>query len=135
VFEVPGIGTVEILETALTGMYLVEAIVGAGRLIVLDSVVSGTAAPGTVRELTERDLAGARGGSPHGIGLLEALDLARALGLQAPVDVRFVTVEAGDSVTIGGAMTARVSEAVDLVVDRAIAIIGQGRSGALPMVQ
>jgi len=125
-FELPRVGPVEVVETALTGMYLLEAVVGASRLIVVDTVVTGATDPGTMLELKERDLAGPRGGSPHYIGLLETLDLARALGLDVPADVVFVAVEAGDYMTVGGEMTAPVRAAVPGVVERAMALIKGG---------
>ena len=122
-FELPRVGPVEVVETALTGMYLLEAVVGASRLIVVDSVVTGTTDPGTVFELKESDLAGPRGGSPHYIGLLETLDVARALGLDVPADAVIVAVEAGDYKTVGGGMTAPVGAAVPVVVERVMALI------------
>jgi hydrogenase maturation protease len=120
-FDLPSAGRVEVLETALTGMYLLEAVVGASRLVVVDSVLSGTAEPGTVLDLAEADLDVPRGGSPHYIGLLEALDLARALGLAVPSEVAIVAIEVGDATTVGGAMTAPVAAAVPLVVERVMA--------------
>ncbi len=129
-FELPRVGPVEVIETALTGMYLLESVVGAARLIVLDTIVTGASEPGTVVELQEEDLVGPRGGSPHYIGLLETLDLARALGLDVPADVVIVAVEAGDYMTVGGAMTVPVGAAVPVVVERALALI-QGRE-AMP---
>ena len=125
-FELPRVGPVEVVETALSGMYLLEAVVGASRLIVVDTVVTGATDPGTVLELKESDLAGPRGGSPHSVGLLETLDLARALCLAVPADVVFVAVEAGDYRTVGGQMTAPVEAAVPVVVERAMALIQSG---------
>jgi len=125
-FEIPGVGPVEVVETALTGMYLLELVVGASRLIVIDTVVTGATDPGTVLELQESDLDGPRGGSPHYIGLLETLDLARALGLDVPADVVIVAVEAGDYTTVGGEMTAPVGAAVPVVVEKAMALIQGG---------
>lgn len=125
-FELPRVGLVEVVETALTGLYLLEAVVGASRLIVVDTIATGATEPGTVLELQESDLAGPRGGSPHYIGLLEALDLARALGLEVPADVVVVAVEAGDSMTVGGEMTRPVWAAVPVVVARAMALIEGG---------
>jgi hydrogenase maturation protease len=122
-FELPGVGPVEVMETALTGMYLLEAVVGASRLIVVDTVVTGATEPGTVIEMTESDFTGPYGGSPHYIGLLETLDLARALGLDVPTGVHIVAVEAGDFRTVGGEMTAPVAAAVPVVVERAMALI------------
>jgi hydrogenase maturation protease len=125
-FELPRVGPVEVVETALSGMYLLEAMVGASRLIVVDTVVTGATDPGTVLELRESDLAGPRGGSPHYIGLLETLDLARALRLEVPADVVLVAVEAGDHTTVGGEMTAPVGAAVPVVVDRVMALLQGG---------
>jgi hydrogenase maturation protease len=123
-FDHPRAGVVEVVETALTGMYLLEAVVGASRLIVVDSVVTGSAEPGTVEVLGEEDFAGApAGGSPHYIGLFEALDLARGLGLDVPDEVVIVAVEAGDYFTVGGGMTAAVGAAVPVVVDRVLALL------------
>jgi hydrogenase maturation protease len=128
-FDLPSVGRVEVLETALTGMYLLEAVVGASRLVVVDSVLSGTAEPGAVLELAEADLDVPRGGSPHYIGLLEALDLARALGLAVPSEVAIVAVEVGDAMTVGGPMTAPVVAAVPDVVDRVMAhVVGAAES-------
>lgn len=123
-FDHPRAGVVEVVETALTGMYLLEAVVGASRLIVVDSVVTGSAEPGTVEVLGEEDFAGApAGGSPHYIGLFEALDLARSLGLDVPDEVVIVAVEAGDFFTVGGGMTAAVGAAVPVVVERVLALL------------
>jgi hydrogenase maturation protease len=130
-FELPRVGPVEVVETALTGMYLLETVVGASRLIVVDTVVTGATDPGTVLELRESDLDGPRGSSPHYIGLLETLDLARALGLDVPADVVIVAVEAGDYKTVGGEMTAPVRAAVPVVVEGAMALIqGEARVSA-----
>jgi hydrogenase maturation protease len=123
-FDHPRAGVVEVVETALTGMYLLEAVTGASRLIVVDSVVTGSAEPGTVEVLGEEDFADApAGGSPHYIGLFEALDLARGLGLDVPDEVVIVAVEAGDFFTVGGGMTAAVGAAVPVVVDRVLALL------------
>jgi hydrogenase maturation protease len=122
-FAHSGAGAVEVMETALTGMYLLDAVVGARRLIVVDTVVTGKVEPGTVLLLGEGDLVGARGGSPHYIGIFETLDLARALGLATPGEVAIVAVEAGDFSTVGGEMTPPVASAVPAVVDQVLRLI------------
>ena len=122
-FRHPRAGVVEVVETALTGMYLLEAVVGAGRLIVVDTVVTGSTPAGSVRVLAEGDFAGPSGGSPHYVGLFETLELARALGLAAPEEVVIVAVEAEDYLTVGGSMTASVGAAVPEVVEQVLALL------------
>ncbi len=131
-FELPRVGTVELVETALTGMYLLDVVVGSSRLIVIDSVVTGTVDPGTVLELREHDLDGPRGSSPHYIGLLETLDLARALDMDVPADIVIVAVEAGDYWTVGGSMTDGVGASVPAVVERAMALIEDDATAPAP---
>lgn len=129
-FDHPQAGTVEVVESALTGMYLLEAVVGASRLIVVDTVVTGSAEPGTVAVLGEEDFTTAPGGSPHYVGLFEALELARGLGLDVPADVIIVAVEAGDHLTVGGEMTAPVGAAVPVVVEQVMALLSGVVAGA-----
>lgn len=125
-YELPSVGRVELVETALTGMYLLDVVVGASRLIIVDSVVTGTSDPGTVLELREQDLDGPRGTSPHYIGILEMLELARGLRFDVPDDVLILAVEAGDYWTVGGSMTDGVGASVPMVVERAMAMIQGG---------
>ena len=122
-FRHPRAGTVEVVETALTGMYLLEAVVGASRLIVIDTVVTGASPPGSVQVLAEDDFTGPPGGSPHYIGLFETLQLARGLGLPVPGEVVIVAVEAADYLTVGGRMTASVGAAVPVVVEKVVALL------------
>ncbi len=122
-FQHPRAGAVEVVETALTGMYLLEAVVGASRLIVIDTVVTGANPPGSVRVLTEDDFTGPPGGSPHYVGLFETLELARGLGLPVPGEVVIVAVEAADYLTVGGGMTASVGAAVPVVVEKVLALL------------
>jgi len=130
-FDHPRAGTVEVVETSLTGMYLLEAVVGASRLIVVDTVVTGSAEPGTVAVLGESDFAAVTwGGSPHYVGLFEAVGLARSLGLEVPAEVAIVAVEAGDYLTVGGGMTPPVGAAVPAVVEEVLALLDGVAAGA-----
>ena len=115
---------VEVEFTAEAGFGLVDLIEDAALLVVVDVVVTGKAAPGTVSVLRESDLTAAPGGSPHYVGLLEALALARASGLVAPDEVVFVVVEAADCLTIGGPMHPAVRAALPEVTDCVAQIVG-----------
>lgn len=122
-FRHPRAGKIEVVETALTGMYLLEAVVGAARLIVIDTVVTGVHPPGSVQVLGEMDFAHPPGVSPHYVGLFETLELARGLGLSAPGEVVIVAVEAEDYLTVGGDMSASVGAAVPAVVEKVLALV------------
>ncbi len=107
---------VEVVESAESGLRLVDYLESPS-LIVVDAVSSGDAPPGTVFVLEPGQLPAADGVSPHAIGLREALELGRALGMPMPKDVTLMAVETADCRTVGGPMHPAVAEAVSHVVD------------------
>jgi hydrogenase maturation protease len=103
---------IEVCESSTSGFDLLEYAVGAGRLLVIDTVESGAVAPGTVSVFREGDVQAVPGGSPHYVGLFEALRLGRALKLAVPDDVMIIAVEPADCLTVGGEMHPSVRAAV-----------------------
>ena len=78
---------VELFDGATAGLDLLDVMADRRRVIVIDAV-EGDTAPGTVLRLGPEDLVPRDGGgvSLHEIGLLEALTLAKRLGI-APQEV------------------------------------------------
>ncbi len=107
---------VEILHTPESGFHLLDYVLGARSLVVIDTVISGAAPPGTIHVFREDDLRTAPGGSPHAVGLQETLAVARALGLQVPENTVIFAVEAADCSTLGGAMHPAVRAAIPQLV-------------------
>lgn len=114
---------VDVVCTPESGFHLLDAVLGASRLIVVDTIQTRRAEPGTVYEVRENGLPFEPGGSPHRIGLFETLALARSLELPAPDDVTVVAVEAADCLTVGGPMDPRVEAAMPQVLGAVSAII------------
>ena len=114
---------VEVVFTPLTGFYLLEHLLDTPRLVVVDTIVSGAALPGTIRTFREEDVQTPPGGSPHYVGLFEALAAARALGLAAPGEITLLAVEAADCSTVGGAMHPAVKAALPQVVRRVLNLL------------
>lgn len=111
-------GDVEIAEVGGEPTALLAELAGAESAFLVDACTSGAAA-GTVRRfdvgqtpLPERVF----GLSTHGLGLAEALELARALGELPPRCVVYA-IE-GASFEMGTPLTPAVARAVDRVVER-----------------
>jgi hydrogenase maturation protease len=107
---------VDIVASAESGLRLLDYLLGVSRVVVVDSVHTGKAEPGTVYVLTEDDVGVMRGGSPHYVGLFEALALARKLDLPAADEMMIIAVEISDGVTVGGPMHPAVRTAIKRVV-------------------
>lgn len=108
---------VEVVCSSAGGFHLMDDMLGASHLLVIDTVLTGGANPGTVYVLREEDVQTFPGGSPHYVGLFETLALGRKLSLSAPQEVVIVAVEAADYLTVGGAMHPAVQAAVSVVVN------------------
>jgi hydrogenase maturation protease len=102
----------DVCESSASGFDLLDATLGCSRLIVVDIMQSGNAAPGTISVFREQDVQTVPGGSPHYVGLFEALRLGKALNLDVPATVTILAVEPADCRTLGGEMHPRVRAAV-----------------------
>jgi hydrogenase maturation protease len=108
----------DVVESAEAGMALLDHVHNCNRLMVVDTMVTGQAAPGTITTLRNEKFRVVPGGSPHYVGLFEALQLAGKLGLQVPEEVTIFVVEAADTLTVGGPMTPAVEAAMPNVLEQ-----------------
>jgi hydrogenase maturation protease len=111
-------GPVDVRETSVHGVALLDLLTGYDRAILIDAVRTGRHPPGTVLALDPASLSAACAPSPHYAGLPEVLALARALDLEFPSRISIVAVEVADPFTIDGAVTPAVRDAVPEVCRR-----------------
>ena len=122
------LGDTEIVESAETGFYLLDHVLGCARLLVVDTIRTGTMPPGTILRLQEQDIQATPGSSPHYVGLFETLSVARQLGLPAPAEVLILAVEAEDLTSIGHPMTPAVERAASEVLQQIEAELQSGKT-------
>jgi len=103
---------VEVVSTPESGFHLLDYVLNVQRLVVVDTVLTGAAAPGTIYAFYDHELQGVPGSSPHYVGLNETLALARQLDLKVAEEVVFLAVEACDCKTLGGEMHPAVAAAI-----------------------
>ncbi len=117
-------GRIEVVSSSAAGFHLLDHVMGAERLLVVDVMQTGRAPAGTLYAIREENVEVVHGGSPHYTGLFEMLAVARQLGLEAPTEVLILAVEAADCLTVGGAMHPAVEDAVARVTDLIVAAAG-----------
>jgi hydrogenase maturation protease len=111
---------VEVIEAEMAGIDILDLMEGAHMVILIDAACSGQA-PGTVHRLNAS--AGPIGAqifprSSHALGPIDALELARAMGV-LPATIIVYGVEAGNTET-GQLLSAPVAKALDEVVERIV---------------
>jgi hydrogenase maturation protease len=108
---------VEIVFTSETGLHLLDHVVGVRSLIVVDTIETGQARPGTIFEFRPGELATFPGNSPHAIGMFDVLDLAIQLSLPVPEYMLVLAVESNECFTLGESISPQVRASIPNVLN------------------
>lgn len=104
---------VVVREAGEVGMALLEELAGFEAALILDTVQTGKAPPGTVHRFTLDQLSPVLAPSPHWAGLPEVRTWAEAMELPFPRHVVVLAVEASDLLTVGGRLSPEVGASLD----------------------
>lgn len=118
--KLAGLEGVEVVETALHGVALLDLFLGFDKAVLVDAIQTGKVAPGTLVEVDPDGLAAVAAPSPHYAGVPELLAIAKQLDLDFPSQIRIFAVEAEDLYTIGGAVSPAVQKSLGDLVDRVV---------------
>lgn len=110
----------DVVESALSGMALLDLFVGYDKAIIIDAIKTGRCAPGTICVLSPNDLGAVLAPSPHYAGLPELMAVARQLQLEFPKEIKIFALEVEDPYTIGQAMSEPVQRALAELVQRVV---------------
>jgi hydrogenase maturation protease len=116
-YELVGGEDVDLVEAAVAGMQTVQLLSGYDRAVVID-VVQDEASVGEVWRLDTDDLENVSSTSSHGIGLGQALRLARLMGLPVPEQILIYAIAAADTSTFGETLTPQLGKALPAIVRR-----------------
>ena len=111
-------GQADVAVSNLSGIALLEVLVGYDKAVLIDAVQTGNARPGTIRELSPDDLGRVIAPSPHYAGVPEMLALAGQLDLEFPSEIRIYAVEVADAYTVGGPVSPAVSASLETLTER-----------------
>jgi hydrogenase maturation protease len=111
----PGI---DVRETTEMGLALLDFITGYSVVVIVDSIQTGRAAPGTLHEVDPAALQQLTGRTPHFVGVSETLALGRQLGLPMPEQVKIFAIEVEDPFTLGTVLSPALQAALPEIVAR-----------------
>jgi hydrogenase maturation protease len=118
--ESPLPDSVEVVQSEVGGLRLLELVRGFTRVIIIDALRSPVESgrhPGEVYRYEAKDFKGGhRYGSAHSIGLDAALEIGHKLGYDMPEDVTVFAIEAEDVETFGEELSPPVAEAAERVI-------------------
>ena len=108
---------IDLVEAAVAGMQTVQLLSGYDRAVIID-VVQDEARVGEVWRLDARELESGSATSSHGIGVGQAMRLARLVGLPLPEEILIYAIAAADTSTFGESLTPQLGQAMPSIVRR-----------------
>jgi hydrogenase maturation protease len=94
------------------GLVLLDLISGYDELVLIDSIQTTRAPPGTLHLFELADFAVGPLRSPHFLGVSETIAFGKALGIPMPARVRVYGIEVADPFTLGTRMTLELESAL-----------------------
>lgn len=105
-------------ECCLSGLALLDVIVGYDRLVIVDTIKRPSPVPGRIHLLGEKDVRSLPGPSPHYVSIPQAIEIGRRLGLHVPSEIQIVAVEAKNMNTLGEGLSQEMREKLPAIVRR-----------------
>jgi len=109
----------DFVDTPEHGIVLLDYFMGYEKAIVVDAMLTGEHAPGTIVEINPAELRYTPAPSPHFTGLPELFSIAKQLGIEFPQEVKIIAIEIENPLTLGGEMSESVKGAFDEFVSLA----------------
>jgi hydrogenase maturation protease len=121
-------GETDVIESCVTGLALLDLLIGYDRVVIIDAIHTGRFPPGAIRELRSCDLSPVAAPSPHYAGLPEMFALSESLDLEFPEEVAILAVEAQDPYNIGGRLSPFVAKSIPDLIGRVRALVRHWRT-------
>jgi len=107
---------IDFLECSLTGLALLDVIVGYDTLVIIDTIKSTMPEPGKICLLDGSELRYIPGPSPHYVSIPQMIEMGRQLGLKVPSQIKIIAVEAKDLYNLGEGLTPEMNKAIPRII-------------------
>lgn len=112
---------ITVLETNVSGLSLLDIIIGYDKVIIVDAIQTVGGKPGDIYQLTPDALKVSRhAASPHDVNLVTALDLGKKLGLSMPQEIVIFAIEVADVTTFSEECTPELKPVIPVCVETVI---------------
>jgi len=118
--------SVDLLECSLTGLSLLDVIIGYDDLIIIDTIKRANPVTGRMTLMTDDDIRSIPGPSPHYVSIPQTLVIGRQLNQKVPTRIQILAVEAKNMFVLGEGLTDKMKETLPELVERTIALVLQG---------
>lgn len=119
---------VDFEECSLSGLALLDVVVGYDTLILVDTIKKSNPVTGKVHILEEKDLRYIPGPSPHYVSIPQTLEIGRKMKLKVPSRIRIIAVEAKNLYNLGESLSEEMRIAIPVIAGEVKRILKEERS-------
>ncbi|HBY63301.1 MAG TPA: hypothetical protein DEH78_26055 [Solibacterales bacterium] len=105
----------DVREARAGALDLLDLLPGYERAILVDCLVTADPRPGRIHRLGLASMPAGGWTTPHDIGIAEAFELGRQMGIPMPEEVEIIAIEAAPPAVLTDALTPAVQAAVETV--------------------
>jgi len=109
---------VEFEECSISGLSLLDVIIGYDRLIIIDTIKKSNPIPGKVTLMKESELRSIPGPSPHYVSVPQAIEIGRHIGEKVPSQIDIIAVEAKNLYHMGEGLTEEMTRAIPEIIQK-----------------
>lgn len=111
----------DVIEASAAGFRVVDEIIGYERLILLDSIKTGEAEPGTFYKLDFSEFETTlHHTSPHDVSLFKAFEIMKQQGADLPSEIKIYAVEVTDTQSFSESCSKKVFTALPSIAEEII---------------
>ena len=110
---------VAFIECTLSGAALLDIVPGHDALLVIDTIIREDPDTGRIHLLDAANIRDAPGPSPHYISIPQTLALGRALGLDMPITVKVLGIEAKSLYRLGEGLSDEMGARMPAILEAA----------------
>jgi hydrogenase maturation protease len=109
---------VEIEECSLSGLALLDVIIGYDRLVLVDTIKRKAPSPGRIHLLEETEIRAIPGPSPHYVSVPQTIALGKKLGLYMPSRIQIVGIEAKNIYRLGERLSQEMKAKLPSIIQK-----------------
>ena len=107
---------IDFVECSLTGLALLDIIVGYDTVVIVDTIKNPEPEPGKIRLLDGKELRHIPGPSPHYVSIPQMIEIGKTIGLKVPSQIKIIAVEAKNLYNLGEGLTPEMERAIPRIV-------------------
>lgn len=105
-------------ECSLSGLALLDVIIGYDRLILVDTIKRRDPIPGRIHLLEEKEIRAIPGPSPHYVSIPQTIEIARKLGLHVPSEIKIIAIEAKNIYCLGEGLSEEMKVKLPAIIKK-----------------